>query len=116
MESASKEPLLFRATVAKRILIIAATSIKQATDVLSKNGVSEYDVEELGQLVEISSGSVVRRPAPQVYKESGASEDTILKALIGDRRASPAAIAQRLGVSAVDVRRVETKHRKRLSR
>jgi hypothetical protein len=116
MESAIKEPRLFRATVAKEILIVAATSIKQATDVLSKNGVSEFDLEELGQLVEISSGSVVRRPVPRVYKERAASEKAILKALAGNPGASPSAIAQRLGISSVDVRRVATKHRERLSR
>ena len=115
MESAIKEPMLFRVTVAKEILIVAATSMKKATDVLSKNGVSEFDLEELGQLVEISNGRICKRQARQIPNERAASEKAILKALVGHPGASPAAIAQRLGVSAVDVRRVATKHRGVLS-
>ncbi len=112
--SASNEPLLFRATVANRILIVAANSIKHATDILAKNGVSEYDIEELGQLAEISSGSVTRRTAQQIPQKRAASEDAILKALTGHPGALPSDIAKRLGVSAVDVRRVAIKHRKNL--
>lgn len=51
-----------------------------------------------------------------IPKERAASETAILKALTGNPGASPAAIALRLRVSVVDVRRVATKYRGQLSR
>jgi hypothetical protein len=117
---ASNEPRLYRVSAADRVLVVAATSAKQATAILHKTmvGLTDDDAkaEELGQVIEILNGRIRQRQARQIPKECAASEKAILKALVGNPGASPSAIAQRLGVSAVDVRRVATKHRERLSR
>jgi hypothetical protein len=117
---ASNEPRLYRMTAADRVLVVAATSARQATAILHRsiNGLTDDDAkaEELGQVIEILNGRIYQRQARQLPKERAASERTIFNAIAGSPGASPAAIAQRLGVSAVDVRRVATKHRKRLSR
>jgi hypothetical protein len=118
---ASNEPRLYQLAAANRVLVVAATSAKHAIAILQKNMVGVADdanqhVEEIGQVIEIPDGHVWRRPAPQVPKERAASETAILKALTGNPGASPAAIALRLRVSVVDVRRVATKYRGQLSR
>jgi hypothetical protein len=118
--TASTNPRLYRVTTADRVIVVAATSAKQAMVVLHKSmePLSDDDakVEELGQVIEIVNGRICKRPARQPPEERGVPEKAVLRALIGSPRASPAAIAQRLGVSIVDVRRVETKHRGQLSR
>jgi hypothetical protein len=107
-------------TAADRVLVVAATSARQATAILHRsiNGPTDDDAkaEELGQVIEILNGRIYQRQARQLPKECAASEKAILKALTRNPGASPSAIALRLGISAVDVRRVETKHRGRLSR
>jgi hypothetical protein len=112
---ASTEARLYRVTAADSVLIVAATSAKQATAILHKSidGLTDDEarVEELGQVIEIMNGRMYQRPARKIPQERAVSEKSILKALFGNPGASPAAIAQRLGVSAVDVRRVATKHR-----
>jgi len=118
--TASTEPHLYQVTGADRVLIVAATSAKQATAILHKciDGLTDDDarVEELGQVIEVSNGRILKRPVRQVPEERAVPEKAVLRALIGSPGASPASIAQRLGVSTVDVRRVATKHRERLSR
>jgi len=105
---------------ADRVLVVAASSAKQATAILHKSidGLSDEDarVVEIGQVIEILNGRIYQRQARQIPNERAVSEKAILKALVGNHGASPNAIAQRLGVSVIDVRRVEVKHRKRLSR
>ena len=100
--------------------VVSAASAKQAMVALHKSmdGLSDEDarVEEMGQVIEILNGRIRQRQTRQIPIEREVSEKAILKALTGHPGASPAAIAQRLGVSAVDVRRIATKHRKRLSR
>jgi hypothetical protein len=117
---ASNEPRLYRVTAPDRVLVVAATSVKQATAILHKSmdGLTDEDarVEEIGQVIEILNGRIRQRQARQIPKERAASEEAILKALAGNHGVSPSDIAQRLGVSAVDVRRVATKHRMRLTR
>ena len=118
--SASTEPRLFRVSVADRVLVVAATSARQATAILHKSidGLTDDDarVEELGQVIEVSNGRIFKRQARQIPAERWVAEKAILKALMGSPGASPATIALRLRVSVVDVRRVETKHRGQLSR
>jgi hypothetical protein len=103
-----------------RVLVVAATSAKQATAILHKSmdGLTDEDVrvEEMGQVIEILNGAISQRQPRLIPKERAASEKAILRALVGNPGASPSDIAQRLGVSTVDVRRVETKHRLRLPR
>ncbi len=117
---ASNEPRLYRVTTGDRVLVVAATSARQATAILhqSLTGLTDDNAkaEELGQVIEITSGRISKRPPRQIPPERAATENAILKALAGSPRASPATIAKQLGVSTVDVRRVATKHRKRLSR
>jgi hypothetical protein len=116
----STEPRLYRVTASGRVLVVAATSAKQATAILHKsiNGLTDSDAkaEELGQVIEIFNGRIRQRHARQIPQECAATEKTILKALVRNPGASPSAIALRLGVSAVDVRRVSTKHRRQISR
>jgi hypothetical protein len=116
----STEPRLYRVTAASRVLVVAATSAKQATAILHKSidGLTDDEarVEELGQVIEIKNGRIRQRPARKIPQGRAVSEGSILKALFGNPGASPAAIAHRLGVSVVDVRRVEAKHRGQLSR
>jgi hypothetical protein len=116
----SNEPHLYRVIGADRVLVVAASSAKQATAILHKSidGLSDEDarVVEIGQVIEILNGRIYQRQARQIPNERAVSEKAILKALVGNHGASPNAIAQRLGVSVIDVRRVEVKHRKRLSR
>ncbi len=117
---ASNEPRLYRISVADRVLVVAATSARQATAIVhqSMTGLTDLDAkaEELGQVIEISNGRISKRPPRQIPQERAVSEKVILKALAENPGASPATIAKRLGVSTVDVRRVATKHRKQLSR
>jgi hypothetical protein len=118
--TASTVPRLYRVTVPNRVLVVSAASAKQAMVALHKSmdGLSDEDarVEEMGQVIEILNGRIRQRQTRQIPIEREVSEKAILKALTGHPGASPAAIAQRLGVSAVDVRRVATKHRQRLSK
>jgi hypothetical protein len=117
---ASHEPRLYRVTMPDRVLVVAATSAKQATAILHKNmdGLTDEDarVEEIGQVIEILNGRIRQQQPRLIPKERAASEKAIFKALVENPGDSPSGIAQRLGVSAVDVRRVETKHRLRLPR
>lgn len=118
---ARNEPRLYQVAAAGRVLIVAATSAKHAIAAIHKGMVgladnADLNVKEIGQVIEIEDGHVWLTPAPQVPKERAASDRTMLNALARTPGASPAAIALRLGVSVVDVRRVETKHRGRLSR
>jgi hypothetical protein len=118
--SFSNEPRLYRFTTAGRVLVVAASSAKQAMVVLQRNmdGFSVDDdakVEELGQVIEILNGRIFHRQARQIPQERAASDKAILKALTRNPGARPGDIAQRLGVSTVDVRRVSTKHRMLLS-
>jgi hypothetical protein len=117
---ASNEPRLYRISAADRVLVVAATSARQAAAIVhqSMTGLTDDNAkaEELGQVIEISNGRISKRPPRQTPPERAAPETAILKALAGNPGASPSTIAKRLGVSTVDVRRVATKHRKRLSR
>lgn len=109
------EPRLYRVNVSDRIVIVAATSERQAVAALHKYGHDLADeearVEELGQVIEIQSGRIRQRQVRQVRNEITVPESAILKALASAPGASPHDIANRLGVSPVDVRRVATKHR-----
>jgi hypothetical protein len=118
---ASNQPRLYQVASAGRVLIVAATSAKHAIATTHKGMVglgddADLEVEEIGTVIEIPDGYAWLTPIPQVPKERAASDRAIFKALAGSPGASPAAIALRLGVSVVDVRRVETQHRGRLSR
>jgi hypothetical protein len=108
------EPRLYRVTDRDRVLVIAASSAKQAIAALNRGmfGLTDDDakVEELGQVIEIQGGRVQQRRPRQIDNENTVPEKVILKALIGSPEASPRDIAQRFGVSPVDVRRVATKH------
>lgn len=113
------EPRLFRVNLSDRTLVVAATSAKQAIAALHRGmfGLTTDDskVEELGQVVEIQDGRIRQRRPRQVDNGNNVPEKTILKTLAGAPGASPHDIAQRLGISPVDVRRVATKHRGVLS-
>jgi hypothetical protein len=118
---ARNEPRLYQVAAAGRVLIVAASSAKHAIAAIHKGMVgladdADLNVKEIGQVIEIEDGHVWLTPGPQVPKERAASDRTMLKALAGTPGASPAAIALRLGVSVVDVRRVEARHRGQLSR
>jgi hypothetical protein len=118
--ASGNKPRLYRVTAADRILIVAASSAKQAIAALQRGMFgSEYDhlkVEELGQVIEIQGGRISQRRVRQFDTGNTVPERTILRALTDSPDASPGQIAKRLGVSAVDVRRVATKHRGGLSR
>ena len=119
--TASSEPRLYHVSAADRILVVAATSLRQAAATLQKSVVGLADdadlgVEEIGQVIEISNGCICKRPERRIPKKSAVSEAAILKALTRKPRNSPRAIAQQLGISVVDVRRVETRFRKQLSK
>ncbi len=86
--SPAHEPRLFRVYAADRILIVAATSARQATAILHKSmdGLTDDDarVEELGQVIEIMNGRIRQRQARQIPQERAVSEKAILKALAGN--------------------------------
>ncbi len=84
----STEPRLYRVTGADRVLIVAATSAKQATAILHKSidGLTDDDarVEEMGQVIEIMNGRIRQRQARQIPQERAVPEKAILKALVGN--------------------------------
>lgn len=114
------EPRLYRVNLSDRTLVVAAYSAKRAIATLQRGMFGLNDdrprVEELGQVIEIQGGRISQRRVRQFDIGNTVPERTILRALTDSPDASPGQIAQRLGVSVVDVRRVETKHRGRLSR
>jgi hypothetical protein len=116
----SKLPRLYRVSNAERVLIVAATSAKQAVETLAKSFVclsedSRPTVEELGQVLEVPRSHIWKRPVRQIPKRPVSSNGAMLKALVGNRGASAADIAKQLGASVVAVRRVATRHRMQLS-
>jgi hypothetical protein len=116
--ASSNEPRLYRVSVSDQVLIVAATSLKQAMAALHSGRFGLTDdakLEELGQVIEIQNGRIQQRQVRQLDNENTVPEKKILKALIGSPGANPGDIAKRFGVSPVDVRRVATKHRGLLS-